>query len=162
MYTADFVSAPNLTAAAAAQNLTWAPVSVTAVAVSSYSLVMPTSSSALLTITLTADLGVSGDILSVAPDASTSGRRRLVQSSSGKPMLTDLSNLMLTSRDQGIVKVAFPSQNEVLAPVRYDQAALSNPMHVVSALVLCDCCLRVKCCSQLFCLQWRPACSCKQ
>lgn len=88
MYAADFVTAPNLTAAAAAQNLTWAPVSVTAVTVSSYSLVMLTSSSALLTLTLEATLGVSGDILSVAPDTSTSGRRRLAQSSSGKPTLT--------------------------------------------------------------------------
>ena len=104
MHTADFVSAPNLAAAAAAQNLTWAPVSVTAVTVSSYSLVMPTSSSALLTLTLDTALGVSGDILSVAPDASTSGRRRLVQSSSGKLTLANKFNLMLTGQTQDFVK----------------------------------------------------------
>lgn len=88
MFAAGFVSAPDLTAAAAAQNLTWAPVSMTAVTVSSYNLVMPTSSSALLTFTLEANLGVSGNISTVAPTASASGRRRLAQSSSsGKPML---------------------------------------------------------------------------
>ena len=85
--TAGFVSAPNLTAAAAAQNLTWAPVSVTGVTVTTYTLVLPTLSSALVTLTLAAELGISGDISSVAPSASISGRRRLAQSSRGKPML---------------------------------------------------------------------------
>ncbi len=80
---AEFSSAPNLTAAAAAQNLTWAPVSVSAVTVDSYDLAMNTSDSALLTLSLSACLGVSGDISDVAPDASTSRRRRLLQTASG-------------------------------------------------------------------------------
>lgn len=80
---AEFSSAPNLTAAAAAQNLTWAPVSVSAVTVDSYDLAMNTSDSALLTLSLSASLGVSGDISDVAPDASTSRRRRLLQTASG-------------------------------------------------------------------------------
>lgn len=79
---AEFVSAPNLTAAAAAQNLTWAPVSLPTVSVDNYTLVMTTSDSALLTLTLSAELGVSGDITDVAPAAS--GRRLLLQSSSSK------------------------------------------------------------------------------
>ena len=80
---AEFTSAPNLTAAAAAQNLTWAPVSVSAVTVESYDLAMNTSDSALLTLSLSASLGVSGEISDVAPDASTSRRRRLLQTASG-------------------------------------------------------------------------------
>jgi len=82
---AEFVSAPNLTAAAAAQNLTWAPVSLPTVSVDNYTLTMITSDSALLTLTLSAELGVSRDITDVAPAAVTaSGRRRLLQSSSSK------------------------------------------------------------------------------
>ena len=80
---AEFASAPNLTAAAAAQNLTWAPVSVSAVTVDSYDVAMNTSDSALLTLSLSASLGVSGDISDVAPDAGTSRRRRLLQTASG-------------------------------------------------------------------------------
>ncbi len=80
---AEFTSAPNLTAEAAAQNLTWAPVSVSAVTVDSYDLAMNTSDSALLTLSLSASLGVSGDISDIAPDASTSRRRRLLQTASG-------------------------------------------------------------------------------
>ena len=78
---AEFVSAPNLTAAAAAQNLTWAPVSLASLTVNSYTLAMATSDSALLTLSLSAVLGVSGDISDVAPSAATS-RRRLLSSSS--------------------------------------------------------------------------------
>jgi len=80
---AEFTSAPNLTAAAAAQNLTWAPVSVSAVSVDSYDLAMNTSDSALLTLSLSANLGVSGDISDVAPAAGTSRRRHLLQTASG-------------------------------------------------------------------------------
>lgn len=79
---ADFVSAPNLTAAAAAQNLTWAPVSVEDVAVDSYAVDM-VSGSALLTLSLTAELGVSGSIDDVI-DASSSRRRRLQQTTAGQ------------------------------------------------------------------------------
>ncbi len=82
MANAEFSSAPNLTAAAAAQNLTWAPVALSSVTVDSYTLAMNTSDSALLTLSLSADLGVSGDITDVAPDATTSRRRRLLQTSS--------------------------------------------------------------------------------
>ena len=81
---AEFASAPDLTAAAAAQNLTWAPVALAAVAVDSYTLVMNTSDSAVFTLSLAADLGVSGDISDVAPDASTSRRRKLLQTSSSR------------------------------------------------------------------------------
>lgn len=111
MVAAGFVSAPDLIAAAAAQNLTWAPVSVTAVTVSSYTLVMPTSSSALLTLTLTASLGVSGNISSVAPTAGPSGRRRLAQSSSsGEPMLPVVeSSACVLDQDQTV------SRDEALA-----------------------------------------------
>jgi len=77
----DFASAPNFTAAAAAaQNLTWAPVSLSSVTVDSYPLAMATSDSALLTLSLTAELGVSGDIADVA-DVTGSRKRRLLQSS---------------------------------------------------------------------------------
>lgn len=83
---AEFVSAPNLTAAAAAQNLTWAPVSLASASVDNYTLAMTASDSALLTLTLSAELGVSGDITDVAPAASASGRRRLLQSSSSESL----------------------------------------------------------------------------
>ncbi|KAL0020782.1 hypothetical protein WJX79_001465 [Trebouxia sp. C0005] len=76
----EFASAPNFTAAAAAQNLTWAPVSLSSVTVDSYTLAMATSDSALLTLSLTAKLGVSGDITDVA-DVTGSRKRRLLQTS---------------------------------------------------------------------------------
>ena len=78
---AEFVSAPNLTAAAVAQNLTWAPVSLTSVAVKSYTLAMDTSDSASLTLSVSADLGVSGDIADVVTNISSSRRRSLLQTS---------------------------------------------------------------------------------
>ena len=80
--TVEFASAPNFTAAAAAQNLTWAPVSLSSVMVNSYTLAMATSDSALLTLSLTAELGVSGDIADVA-DVTGSRKRRLLQTSAG-------------------------------------------------------------------------------
>ena len=78
---AEFVSAPNLTAAAVAQNLTWAPVSLTSVTVESYTLAMDTSDSASLTLSVSADLGVSGDIADVVTNTSSSQRRSLLQTS---------------------------------------------------------------------------------
>ena len=78
---AEFVSAPNLTAAAVAQNLTWAPVSLTSVTVESYTLAMDTSGSASLTLSVSADLGVSGDIADVVANISSSQRRSLLQNS---------------------------------------------------------------------------------
>ena len=84
---AAFVSAPNLTAAAAAQNLSWAPVSVTSVEVVEDTVAMSSATTAVVTLYLTAELGVSGSIQAVAPDAvdSSSERRRrsLLDGSSG-------------------------------------------------------------------------------
>ena len=80
---ADFLSAPNLTAAAAAQNLEWAPVSVKSLAVDSYSLTQSASSAtALLNLTVSAELGVSGSLSDVATAGSSSGRRSLLSSTS--------------------------------------------------------------------------------
>lgn len=95
---ADFASAPNLTAAAAAQNLTWAPVSLAFVTVDSYTLVMITSNSALLTLSLSAELGVSGDITDVAPSGAASGSRRRLHSSSSNAFWPTwlLNRLLLT------------------------------------------------------------------
>ena len=45
---------------------------------------MNTSDSAVFTLSLAADLGVSGDISDVAPDATTSRRRKLLQTSSSR------------------------------------------------------------------------------
>ncbi len=80
---AEFTSAPNLTAAAAAQNLAWAPVTAETVTGARYDLTMNTSDSALLTLSLSASLGVSGDISDVAPAAGSSRRRHLLQTASG-------------------------------------------------------------------------------
>lgn len=78
---ADFPSAPNLTAAAAAQNLEWAPISVHDLSVMSYSLRQHAASAAArLTMTVTATLGVAGSITDVAT-ASSSSRRRTLQAS---------------------------------------------------------------------------------
>ena len=80
-----FPSAPNLTAAAAAQNLTWAPVAVTSVEVITYTVVMTSADSAMTTLYLTAVLAVSGDITKVAPDADVqSNSRRLLADSAGE------------------------------------------------------------------------------
>lgn len=81
---AGFVSAPNLTAAAAAQNLTWAPVSVTSVNVVFNTVAMDTDS-AVIALYLTADLGVSGDITDVAPRAGDrdTSRRKVLQDNTG-------------------------------------------------------------------------------
>ena len=88
---AEFASAPNLTAAAAAQNLTWAPVSLTSLTVDSYTLAMNTSDSALLTLSLNADLGVSGDLADVATSTSSSRRRSLLQTSTSMPTASCLA-----------------------------------------------------------------------
>lgn len=78
---ADFPSAPNLTAAAAAQNLEWAPVTVQDLSLESYSLSQDASSSTiLLSMTATAKLGVAGSITDVATPGSSSGRRSLLSS----------------------------------------------------------------------------------
>lgn len=77
---ADFPSAPNLTAAAAAQNLEWAPISVQDLAVMSYSLHNAASAAPRLTMTVTATLGVAGSITDVATATSSSGRRTLLSS----------------------------------------------------------------------------------
>ncbi|DBA80580.1 TPA: hypothetical protein ACH3X1_007841 [Trebouxia sp. C0004] len=93
----EYTSAPNLTAAAAAQNLTWAPISVSAITVDSYDLAMSTSDSALLTLSLSANLGVSGNISDVAPDTGISRRRHLLQTASGLLMNSSLVSSSLGS-----------------------------------------------------------------
>ena len=78
---AEFPSAPNLTAAAAAQNLEWAPVTVQNLSLVSYSLSQGASSTTtLLNMTVTAKLGVAGSITDVATPGSSSGRRFLLSS----------------------------------------------------------------------------------
>ena len=78
----DFPSAPNLTAAAAAQHLVWAPVTVQSLSVKSYTVTQNASSAtALLNMTVTAELGVSGGIKDVATAGSSSRRRSLLSSS---------------------------------------------------------------------------------
>ena len=81
---AGFVPAPNLTAAAAAQNLTWAPVSVTSVDVV-LNTVDVGAGSAVIVLYLTADLGISGDITDIAPGAGDPDmtRRKLLQDTTG-------------------------------------------------------------------------------
>ena len=82
---ADFPSALNLTAAAAAQNLEWAPVSVKSLVVDSYSLSQGASlASALLNLTVSAELGVSGSLSDVSTAGSSSGRRSLLASTMSK------------------------------------------------------------------------------
>ena len=83
--TADFSSAPNLTAAAAAQSLDWEPVSVQSLSVISYSLTQNSSSaSALLNLTVSAKLGVSGSITDLTTSIGGSRRRILLSTSTGK------------------------------------------------------------------------------
>lgn len=75
---AEFPSAPNLTAAAAAQNLPWAPVSVQSLSVLNHSLSHNAATqSAVLTLNMSAQLGVSGSIADVV-SGYTSSRRRLL------------------------------------------------------------------------------------
>ena len=82
---AEFPSAPNLTAAAAAQHLDWAPVTVQSLSVVSYSLTQNASdNTALLNMSVTAELGVSGSMSDVVANASSSGRRRLLSASSSE------------------------------------------------------------------------------
>ena len=71
-----------MTAAAAAQQLEWAPVTMHNLSLLSYSLHQhATSASALLIMTVTAKLGVSGSITDVATAGSSSHRRTLLSSS---------------------------------------------------------------------------------
>ena len=82
LWYADFASAPNLTAAAAAQNLAWAPVSVQSPSLLSYSLSYnATAASAVLSLAMTAELGVSGSITDVVPAYTSSSRRSLLAAS---------------------------------------------------------------------------------
>lgn len=77
--TAEFPSAPNLTAAAAAQSLEWAPVTLQSLSISSVGISQDDSTAtALLNLTLSAELGVSGSIADVAVAGSTSHRRSLL------------------------------------------------------------------------------------
>ena len=79
---ADFPSAPNLTAAAAAQKLEWAPVTVQDLSSVSYSLSQDAgSTTTLLNMTVTAKLGVAGSITDVTTPGTSSGRRSLLSSS---------------------------------------------------------------------------------
>ena len=79
VWCAEFASAPNLTAAAAAQNLAWAPISLQSLSLLSYSLVYNASSaSALLMLSLSAELGVSGSLTDVISGYSTARRRSLL------------------------------------------------------------------------------------
>ena len=72
-----------MTAAAAAQGLDWAPISVHSLAVVSYSLSQNSSSAtALLDLTVSAEVGVSGSLSDVATTSSSSSRRRLLSTSS--------------------------------------------------------------------------------
>lgn len=81
----DFPSAPNLTAAAAAQSLDWAPVSVQSLSVIYHTLTQNSSSgTALLSLTLSAELGVSGSITDVVTAISSSRRRKLLASSTSE------------------------------------------------------------------------------
>ncbi|KAL0024407.1 hypothetical protein WJX79_011128 [Trebouxia sp. C0005] len=117
----EFASAPNLTAAAAAQNLTWAPISVSAVTVDGYNLAMNTSDSASLTLSLRANLGVSGDISDVAPDAGTSRRRHLLQTTSGLSINSSLVSASLSSAlSLNVTAVSNSSTNDT------DGAQLTN------------------------------------
>lgn len=79
---AGFVPAPNLTAAAAAQNLTWAPVSVTSVDVV-LNTVDVGAGSAVIVLYLTADVGISGDIKDIVPGAGIP-RRKILQDNTGE------------------------------------------------------------------------------
>ena len=84
---AGFPSAPNLTAAAAAQGLDWAPVSVQSLAVVSYGLTQSAgSATALLNLTVNADLGVSGSLSDVATAGSSSRKRSLLSVTSSKQL----------------------------------------------------------------------------
>ena len=86
---AEFPSAPNLTAAAAAQGLEWAPVSVTSLSVVSYSLTQnTTSATALLSLNVSAEVGVSGSITDVATGVASSRRRTLLSTSTGDHCLS--------------------------------------------------------------------------
>ena len=81
----DFPSAPNLTAAAAAQSLDWAPVSVQSLSILNHTLTQNSSSgSALLSLTVSAELGVSGSISDVVTAISSSRRRKLLASSTSE------------------------------------------------------------------------------
>ena len=78
---ADFPSAPDLTLAAAAQNLEWVPVTVQNLSLDSYSLSQDAgSTTVLLNMTVTAKLGVAGSITDVAIPGTSSGRRSLLSS----------------------------------------------------------------------------------
>ena len=78
---ADFPSAPDLTAAAAAQNLEWAPILVQDASVVSYNLrYNAAAAAARLTMTVTATVGVAGSITDLAAASSSSGRRTLLSS----------------------------------------------------------------------------------
>ena len=78
-YAAEFPSAPNLTAAAAAQNLPWVPVSVHSLSVLNHSLSHNAAAhSAVLTLNVSAQLGVSGSITDVASGYTSSRRRSLL------------------------------------------------------------------------------------
>ena len=118
IHAAEFSSAPNLTAAAAAQNLDWAPVSVQSVSVVSYSLTQNASSAtALLTLTVGAVLGVSGSIADVAAADGSSRRRSLLSTSTGK--LT-ASGLFKTSK----LKIRHLAEEEFLLECLQDHTGL--------------------------------------
>lgn len=84
---AEFPGAPNLTAAAVAQGLNWAPVSLQSVYVDSYTLSqISTSTTAVLNLSVNAELGVSGSLADVTEDVSGSRRRSLLATSTSKDL----------------------------------------------------------------------------
>ncbi|DBA96111.1 TPA: hypothetical protein ACH3X1_001605 [Trebouxia sp. C0004] len=143
----EFSSAPNLTAAAAAQNLTWAPVSLSLVTVDSYSLAMATSDSALLILSLTAELGVSGDITDVA-DVTGSRKRRLLQTSASLTMDSSVVSSSLSSAS-GVSVTALNSSSSYSTGAQLKNyslitAPVDNHRSVLSGLLANLTCIRAE------------------
>ncbi|KAL9589638.1 MAG: hypothetical protein Q9203_001561 [Teloschistes exilis] len=134
---AEFPSPPNLTAAAAAQSLEWAPVTLRSLSISSVGISQDDSSAtALLNLTLSAELGVSGSIADVAVAGSASHRRSLLTTDGSLAINSSVTSAALnTAVGSNVTAIDSSSGGAVLLDFSRMTEAVDDNTVVLSGLL---------------------------